>query len=176
MGDRVIRVNLSQTTGGIKPLQGVNNGPVGYGTLVDVSHLYRDLAVPYVRLHDPNWPHPREVDIPQVFPDFTADPDDPASYDFGQTDDYLQKIVDTGAKIIYRLGVSIEHTERKIYTDPPVDFDQWARICLGIVRHYNEGWAGGTHDRVAYWEVWNEADIGDHMWSGTDDQYFELYE
>ena len=122
MGDRVIRVNLGQITGRIKPLQGVNNGPVGYGTLVDVSHLYRDLAVPYVRLHDPNWPHPREVDIPQVFPDFTADPDDPASYDFGQTDDYLQKIVETGAKIIYRLGVSIEHTERKIYTDPPVDF------------------------------------------------------
>ena len=169
-------VNVSEPIGTIKPLHGVNNGPVGYGSLVDVSHHYRDLGVPYVRLHDPNWPHPREVDVPQIFRDFSADPDDPDAYDFAGTDDYLQRIVDTGAQIIYRLGVSIEHTERKVYTDPPADFDKWARICLGIVKHYNEGWADGYRDRVAYWEIWNEADIGDRMWSGTTEQYFALYE
>ena len=173
---QTVVVAISEPAGNIKPLQGVNNGPEGYGSLVDVSPAYRDLAVPYVRLHDPNWPHPREVDIPQVFPDFSADPDDPEAYDFRRTDAYLQKIVDTGARIIYRLGVSIEHTERKYYTDPPSDFAKWARICLGIVKHYNYGWSGGYRDRVAYWEVWNEADIGVAMWSGTPEQYFELYE
>ncbi|MBN1247781.1 MAG: hypothetical protein JXC32_08990 [Anaerolineae bacterium] len=147
-----------------------------YGSLVDVAHRYREIGVPYVRLHDPNWPHPREVDIPQVFPDFGADPEDRAAYDFARTDAYLQRIVDTGAQIIYRLGVSIEHTEQKTYTHPPPDFDKWARICLGIVKHYNYGWANGYRNRVAYWEVWNEADIGDRMWTGTFEQYFDLYE
>jgi xylan 1,4-beta-xylosidase len=176
MGNGSVHVDISEPIGVIKPLHGVNNGPLGYGSLVDVSHHYRDLAIPYVRLHDPNWPHPREVDVPQVFRNFAAHPDDPQAFDFASTDAYLEKIVDTGAQIIYRLGVSIEHTERKVYTDPPTDFDKWARICLGIVRHYNEGWARGYHNRVAYWEVWNEADIGDHMWSGTAEQYFALYE
>ncbi|MCU0522701.1 MAG: glycosyl hydrolase [Anaerolineae bacterium] len=176
MTTQTVVVSVAEPAGRIKPLQGVNNGPEGYGSLVDVSPAYRDLAVPYVRLHDPNWPHPREVDIPQVFPDFGADPDDPAAYDFRRTDAYLQKIVDAGAQIIYRLGVSIEHTDRKYYTDPPRDFTRWAAICLGIVKHYNYGWADGYRDRVAYWEVWNEADIGDAMWSGTPEQYFELYE
>lgn len=170
-----VTVDFGVSKGTIKPLQGVNNGPVGYGGLVDVSHYYKELAVPYVRLHDPNWPHPREVDIPQVFPDFNADPDDPSSYQFDRTDRYIKRILDTGAKIVYRLGVSIEHTERKYFTDPPSDFEKWARICIGIIKHYNHGWADGMRDAVAYWEIWNEPEIGPHMWTGTYEQYLDLY-
>ncbi|MHB0998719.1 MAG: GH39 family glycosyl hydrolase [Armatimonadota bacterium] len=170
-----VNVDFSISKGTIKPLHGLNNGPVGYGGLVDVSHYYRELGVPYVRLHDPNWPHPREVDIPQVFPDFNADPADPASYRFDQTDRYIQRILNTGAKIVYRLGVSIEHTEKKYYTDPPADFQKWAQICLGIIRHYTEAWADGIQDGVEYWEIWNEPDTGSLMWNGTFEQYLELY-
>ena len=173
---RTIAVDFAQRLGPVRPLQGLCNGPVGYGSLVDVAHYYRRLAVPYVRLHDPNWPHPREVDIPQVFPDFSADPDDPRSYVFGPTDAYLQTILSTGARIVYRLGVSIEHTATKYYTHPPSDFQQWARICGGVVRHYTHGWADGMRDAVSHWEIWNEPDIGDRMWSGTWDQYMALYE
>ncbi|MFB3881924.1 MAG: hypothetical protein ACE149_11720 [Armatimonadota bacterium] len=174
---RTITVDFAQGLGAVKPLQGLCNGPVGYGTMVDVAHYYRKLTVPYVRLHDPNWPHPREVDIPQIFPDFGADPDDPRSYDFRRTDSYLQAILDTGARIVYRLGVSIEHTKTKYYTDPPADFEKWARICGGVVRHYTQGWADGMRDAVSHWEIWNEPDIGDgRMWSGTWDQYMALYE
>ena len=107
-------------------LHGVNNGPVGYGSLIDVSHHVKDLGVPYVRLHDPDWPHPRAVDVPQLFPDFEADPDDPVSYDFLRTDEYVRNVVATGADIIYRLGVSIEHTAVKTYTHPPADLERWA--------------------------------------------------
>lgn len=170
-----IAVDFSMHEGTIKPLHGVNNGPVGYGSLVDVSHYYRELAVPYARLHDPNWPHPREVDIPQVFPNFDADPDDPASYRFGPTDDYIRRILDTGARIVYRLGVSIEHTKTKYYTDPPADFEKWASICIGVIRHYTQRWADGISDGVDYWEIWNEPDTSEHMWSGTFEQYLDLY-
>lgn len=170
-----ITVCPTETRGTLKPLHGVNNGPLTYGSLVDVSPDYRDLAIPYVRLHDPNWPHPREVDIPQIFPNFDADPEDPASYAFARTDTYIQAILATGAQVIYRLGVSIEHTERKDYTAPPPDFDRWATICTRIIDHYNHGWAGGFHYAIPYWEIWNEPDIGDPMWAGTPEQYFDLY-
>lgn len=172
-----LRVDFSKPTGQIKPVNGVNNGPVAYGSVLNVSQSYRELGIPFARLHDPNWPHPREVDIPQIFPDFSKDPQDPASYDFRQTDDYIQSILDTGTRIFYRLGVSIEHTKRKIYTAPPADFEKWAQICVGIIKHYNDGWADGFHHGIEYWEIWNEPDNpdGQCMWSGTPQQYYELY-
>lgn len=177
-----IAVDFDNLNGTIKPMHGVCNGPVCYGSLVDVSSYYRELGVPYVRLHDTNWPHPREVDIPQIFTNFDADADDPASYDFRRTDDYLQSILDTGAKIVYRLGTSIEHTKRKYYVHPPSDAAKWARVCVNVIRHYNNGWASGFQHGIQHWEIWNEPDNDPNappekksMWSGTPEQYFDLY-
>ena len=172
-----IHIDFRSSAGRIKPLHGVNNGPVCYGSLVDVTHYYKESGIPYVRLHDTNWPHPREVDIYTIFPDFDKEPDDPASYDFSRTDAYIKSVIDTGAEIIYRLGVSIEHTEKKYYTHPPKDMEKWAKICIGIIKHYNQGWANGFYYGIKYWEIWNEPDNPDShsMWSGTPEQYFELY-
>jgi xylan 1,4-beta-xylosidase len=173
MSDLII--NFNNKTGLIKGIHGVNNGPVTYGSLVDVSEYYKRIQIPYVRLHDTNWPHPREVDIPSIFSDFDAAPDDPASYDFRRTDEYIQSILNTGAKIIYRLGVSIEHTSTKYFTHPPKDYEKWAKICIGIIKHYNHGWANGFYYNIEYWEIWNEPDGGITMWSGTPEEFFKLY-
>ncbi|MBN2640182.1 MAG: hypothetical protein JXR78_00875 [Victivallales bacterium] len=167
-------VDFSVNMGKINPLHGVNNGPVTYNSLIDVSDNYRELGVPWVRLHDSNYPHPREVDIPQIFPNEDADPTDPSNYDFRRTDTYIKNIIDTGAKIVYRLGVSIEHAAIKYYTHPPKDFKRWAQVCVGIIKHYNHGWANGFHYNITHWEIWNEPE-GDSMWTGTQEQYFELY-
>ena len=83
--------------------------------------------------------------------------------------------LDTGAKIVYRLGTSIEHTPIKYYAHPPADFDKWARICIGIIKHYTQGWADGMDGGVDYWEIWNEPETGRSMWTGTLEQYLELY-
>ena len=177
----MIKIDLSQKLGAFKPINGIDNGPVCFGSLIDSSKYYKKAAFPYCRLHDTNYPHPREVDIPAIFKDFSADENDPASYDFRATDIYLDQILQTGAKIIYRLGISIEHPKLKYYTAPPPDFDKWARVCLNIARHCNEGWANGHKMGIGYWEVWNEPDFMgpdrelDQMWAGTREQYFELY-
>ncbi|CAG7618385.1 hypothetical protein ACFQI7_02755 [Paenibacillus allorhizosphaerae] len=172
-------IRADRIIGTFKPLHGVNNGPVCYGSLIDVSHYYAKTEIPLVRLHDPNWPHAWEVDIHTIFPDFSKDPADPASYDFSRTDEYIRTIVATGADIVYRLGESIEHTATKYYIHPPEDYGKWAQICIGIIRHYNQGWAGGFHYGIKYWEIWNEPDkvVGPKhkMWSGTWEQFYELY-
>jgi hypothetical protein len=168
-------VDLATLLPNIRPLHGVNNGPIAFGGLVDLSAFHRELRIPFVRLHDPQWPNPAVVDIPTIFPRFEADPADPASYYFARTDDYIASIIATGAQIIYRLGTSIEHTARKYHTHPPADFDKWADICLHIIRHYNEGWAEGFRHGIRYWEIWNEPEIGAPMWSGTLKEYLRLY-
>jgi hypothetical protein len=179
-----ILVDLDKTAGVIKALHGVGNGPLHMCTMWDFSDYYRELAIPHVRLHDQDWPNSRVIDVPQIFKDEDADPDDPANYDFERSDVYIRAIVNVGAKIVWRLGVNIEHTEKKYYAHPPKDFAKWAKICLGIIRHYNQGWANGFHFDIQYWEIWNEPDLGPawdqdcpggYMWSGTFKQYVDLY-
>ncbi|HWI58089.1 MAG TPA: hypothetical protein VNZ22_12745, partial [Bacillota bacterium] len=152
-----------------------NGGPISYGGMVEASHWHREAGFPLLRLHDCQWPEPAVVDIHTLFRDFRNDPQDPSNYYFSRTDDYLGAIVKSGAKIFYRLGESIEHSQRKYDVHPPKDYDKWAQICLGIIRHYNEGWADGFHYNIEYWEIWNEPEIRPQMWSGTDADYYRLY-
>ncbi len=170
-----IRVDASERSGTVRPLHGVNNGPLNFGETVDLSAGYRELGIPLVRLHDSEWPDPDVVDMHAVFPDPRADPERPEAYRFARTDTYVQAIVDTGAGIVYRLGESIEHSRRKYHVAPPADPERWAAACLGIIRHYNEGWADGARHRIRYWEIWNEPENRPAMWTGSDDDYYRLY-
>lgn len=168
-------IDASVKSGLIRPLHGVNNGPVNEGETVDVSAAWKPLSIPWTRLHDSEWPTGDIVDIHSIFPDMKADPQSPESYRFARTDDYIKPILASGSGIVYRLGESIEHSKRKHFVHPPRDYDRWAQVCLGIIRHYNEGWADGHHHKIRYWEIWNEPENRPTMWSGTDADYIRLY-
>lgn len=170
-----LTVDASTVIGRIRPLHGVNNGPVNQGETVDVTAAWKPLSIPSTRLHDSEWPTGDIVDIHAIFPDFNADPSSPASYRFARTDDYIKPIIASGSGIVYRLGESIEHTKRKHFVHPPRDCDHWAQICLGIIRHYNDGWSEGYQYQIRYWEIWNEPENRPTMWSGTDADYIRLY-
>jgi hypothetical protein len=170
-----IVVDFGRPAGVIRPLHGINKGPLAAGGLIDVTARLQALKPPFARLHDCHWPNPDVVDIHAVFPDLKANPELPSSYDFALTDEYISATRQTGAQIIYRLGESIEHTSARHYTHPPHDYQKWAAICLGIIRHYNEGWARGFHHGIRYWEIWNEPENRPAMWSGSDENYFRLY-
>lgn len=171
-----LTIDFSNTHGVIRPLHGVNLGPLCYRGMVDLSTYHRELNPPLTRLHDVVWVNYDAVDISTIFRDFRDDPADPANYDFAATDDYLAAIVRVSSPILYRLGESIEHTPRKYRVHPPADFAKWAQVCCQIIRHYNEGWAGGFHHGIRYWEIWNEPENQPAMWTGTDTQFLELYE
>ena len=172
----IIKIDSSVKTGKIKPLHGVCNSPLSFGGLTDLSRAWKRAGFPFARQHDNDWPHPITVDIPQIFRNFDADADDPANYDFINTDATIKAIIDCGAQVIYRLGTSIEHTAKKVYTTVPKDFAKWAQICVHIIRHYNEGWADGFDFGIKYWEIWNEADLNQKdMWYGTPEQYYDMY-
>ena len=77
--------------------------------------------------------------------------------------------------ILADLGESIEHTKRKYHVHPPRDPAKWAAACCGIIRHYNAGWANGFKHGIVYWEIWNEPENRPAMWTGSDEQFLELY-
>ncbi|MBQ7811008.1 MAG: hypothetical protein IJ394_00460 [Bacteroidales bacterium] len=185
-----ITVRTGETVGRIKPMNAVNNGPQSDNPTNKVGNFraYKAARFPYARLHDApiHWGWAHTVDITCVFPDFDADVDDPASYDFTLTDALLKDIHNAGTEVFYRLGQSIEKWSKKYGVLPPADYKKWARICEHVIRHYNEGWADGFHYDIRYWEIWNEPDLGfkdgrwkknmSPTWNGSDQDFFRFYE
>ena len=120
---RPMSVDLSASAGEIRSLQGVSGPPIpvlpGLPTL---TTQFESLGIDLVRTHDsygpseidshfcpggcPNFPFP---DIPlnyvttanqnTIFPNPAADPDDPASYNFGPTDRLIVAIRGVSAQV-----------------------------------------------------------------------------
>ncbi len=176
-----IHVDFRRNTGTIKPMHSVNNGPVaapahGLGNFDD----YAAAGFPMARTHDasfaPAYGGPHTVDILAIFPDFDADENDPASYDFDLTDEYMESILASGTKVFYRLGNRIEHESKRYGSLPPKDYAKWARICEHIIRHMNEGWANGHRYGIEYWEIWNEPNLYPKCWDGPLEDFFPLFD
>jgi len=182
-----VNVNFNEITGRIKPLHAVNNGPVPYRAdqTRHNQQSYTEAGIPFARTHDASfcatYGGEHTVDIHMIFPDFDADPYDPASYDFHLTDEYMELIIKSGTEVFYRLGSKIEHTSKKYGTLPPKDFKKWAVICEHVIRHMNEGWGNGHHYGIRYWEIWNEPDLdaddskNKRCWGGTEAEFFRFY-
>ena len=148
----IISFNTEKEYGPLRRMNAVNNGPVFKRHANDQNSggnlaLYSALRLPYARNHDANfnagYGGPYTVDISAVFPNFDADENDPASYDFACTDEYVAVTELSGTKTFFRLGQSIEHRIKKYHIFPPKDNAKWARICEHIIMHYNYGWADG---------------------------------
>ena len=189
-----LTVQFDKTVGAVKPMHATNNGPVfqlrnyeaGTTNVTNCNkELFEKAGIPYGRTHDSSfcavYGLDHTVDVHLIFPNFDADENDPASYDFACTDHYMKCFQMVGTKVFYRLGSRIEHEVKKYGTLPPKDFHKWARICEHIIRHYNEGWADGFHMNIEYWEIWNEPELepddstNKRCWGGTKKEFFEFY-
>ena len=185
-----VTVDFNLKEGKMKPMHAVNNGPVykfaADQRITNIDH-FKAAGIPYARTHDASfyatYGGEHTVDVHAIFPNFDADPEDPASYDFPMTDEYMRVMEFAGVRPFYRLGSKIEHGIKKYGTLPPKDFHKWAVICEHIIRHYTEGWADGfRYEDMIYWEIWNEPDLDPddsthkRCWGGTKAEFFEMYE
>ena len=57
---------------------------------------------------------------------------------------------------------------------PPRDMNKWADLIRAFVLHERERY-GDAEVRTWYFEVWNEPNLTDGFWAGTQQQYFDLY-
>ena len=185
-----LRFDLSNHEKSFKILNATNGGPWHKRHATDQYRsnfeAYKAARMPYSRNHDSGvvgvYGGPYSHDIANIFTNFDADENDPASYDFACTDESILCTLDAGTETFFRLGQTIEHQIKKHGTIPPKDFGKWARICEHIIRHYNEGWADGYKLNIEYWEIWNEPDLdpddstNKRTWGGTKAQFFDLYE
>jgi xylan 1,4-beta-xylosidase len=194
-GFRSLQIDAGKVVGQIRSFQGLNGppSPVMAG-LPTLTEQYKSLRIDQVRTHD--FMGPTEIDskfdfgngalrwlIPDdaqragvvksgnasiIFLDPTADPEKPESYNFSPTDKVIESIRASGADVYYRIGRSWGTN-----INPPDNFDKFAAVVKHIAMHYDQGWDHGFHDSIQYWEFWNEPE---GFWSGTPQQFYELYE
>ena len=209
---RIVTVDARSNLGAMKPMRGVNAGPLpwsdrpaverlhdivevsdrtGYRSLgADASAGYREASIDLIRIHDNYGPGDIYANFKGtrtmadgtsisaellnrlvMFPNYLADPSDPASYNFGPTDALMKSISDIGGRALFRIGASAgEESGVPDSFTRKEDYDHYAEIARHVVLHYNKGWNRGFNYGVKYWEVLNEPD-------GRFDpeKYFKLY-
>lgn len=186
-----LKFDMQKDCGTFKPLNATNGGPRhkrhAKEQWITNFEDYKKARIPYSRNHDANlsgstYGGPFTVDISVIFPNFDADPEDPASYDFACTDESILVALDAGTETFYRLGQSIEHQVKKHDTFPPKDFKKWAVICEHVIRHVNGDFADGLNLNLKYWEIWNEPELDPddrplkRTWGGTTAQFYDFFE
>ncbi len=163
-----IQIYAGQIIGEIKPLLGVNGGPYKLGEAENphVEEQYRDLGVTMVRTHDFYGP----VDMYEMYPDDSADPNDSSSYDFEESDLRLTAAHENGHEIYFRLGNSYNYSG-----EPPANVDHYVEAAKNVIRHYTQGLWDGYEFPVQYIEIWNEPG-NTHFWTGTRIEFLRLFE
>ena len=166
-------VNFAKAVRPVGMMHGMNNGPFMHQG--DFGPEYDEAGIPFVRFHETHSQTTKCIEVPYIFRDFDADENDENNYFFATTDKVITEAIKHGITVMYRLGMGTESSRPRLFSNVPKDAKKWARICVNIIRHYNEGWANGFHYSIPYWEIWNEADLQQY-WPGTVEQFNELYE
>jgi xylan 1,4-beta-xylosidase len=193
---RTLTVDASAVNGTIRSFQAVNGGPVPLlPDGPDLSGRFKELNIDLVRTHDSYGP--TEIDshfeekfferlIPDpgrrsefvrkanqsvLFPDPSANPETPESYNFGPTDRVISGIRAIGADVYFHIGRSFGATG---VDSRPVEEAKFAAILKHVAMHYNKGWDKGMRGAVKYWAIWTEPEFPE-FWSKPPDQLFALY-
>lgn len=173
---RTIEIDFDSVVREMKPVHNIGRMP-DYELDSEMNSYFTEANMTSCRTHDIN-----ETDIYKIFPDFSKDVNDEASYNFAESDKVLAAIVDAGMEPFFRFGISWSDPEAaREHLQPPSDYDKWAEICEHIILHYNEGWADGFHYDIEYWEIYNEPDCQpvpeeSNFWQGTPEEFYRLYD
>jgi xylan 1,4-beta-xylosidase len=58
---------------------------------------------------------------------------------------------------------------------PPKDYNKWGDLIKSLTQHFTERY-GAEEVKTWYFEVWNEPNLTPGFWTGTQAEYFKLYE
>ncbi len=163
--DVVFTVGGELTASPIRPLLGVNAGPTraGDASNPDFTSIYQQAGVTMIRTHDFYGP----MDMPVIYPDQNADPNNASSYHFEESDAVFRGIVNGGFEPFLRIGDSYNNVRTV------TNRANWAKAAVQIVRRYTDTTLWGT-SRVRYVEIYNEPD-NPTFWRGTQSEFYQLY-
>lgn len=169
-----LTVDAGQVAGVFLPLANTAAipGPApGFPDFPDVTSFWRAGQVDLVRTYD--WPARLDtIDNPEsLFPRWSADPADPASYNFAALDAWIAATRQAGARPVFTFMTDVPHNKL-----PAADIAKYGQVVEHIVRHLVEGWGGGVPGAVEYFEFGDQPDFGRLHFDGEPAQFYAMYE
>jgi hypothetical protein len=176
---RLVSADLRQTNGPLNTMFKfcVGAGRANEGLRADwqrqLAYAHRECGFQYIRMHG------LFCDDMGVYrEDHSGNPEYNWQY-IDELYDFLQSI---GMKPFVELGFmpdGLSSGSKTIFwwhgnVTPPKDMKKWADFVYAFVLHVKERY-GDTEVRTWYFEVWNEPNLTDGFWTGTQQQYFDLY-
>jgi hypothetical protein len=166
--------SVGAQAGVIRPLTGINIGPLGNGSNPPLVEAYRARGMTLIRTHDYYGP----LDLSRLYPDRTSDPLSPASYAFTapagnegrSSDTVFASIVSNGFEPYFRLGDSYNNAR----APSPGEIANLTAASVQVLRHYREGQWDGFRSAFRYVEIWNEPD-NRQFWTQPAAVYFDFY-
>jgi xylan 1,4-beta-xylosidase len=103
-------------------------------------------------------------------------------YNFMYVDVLFDYLLSIGIKPFVELGfmpTALASGDKTIFwwrgnVTPPKDYDKWACLITNLVQHFTERY-GADEVKTWYFEVWNEPNLTPWFWTGTQEEYFNLY-
>lgn len=176
---RTISINYNQEKG---PLNTAFKACVGAGRANEglradwqqqLAIAHKECGFTYIRMHGL-----LTDDMAVYHEDRKGNPE----YNYQYVDALYDYIVSIGMKPFVELGfmpLGLASGSKTVFwwrgnVTPPKDYDKWAGLVQNLVQHFTERY-GRDEVKTWYFEVWNEPNLKDGFWTGSQDDYFKLY-
>jgi xylan 1,4-beta-xylosidase len=139
----------------------------------DLAFVHRECGFRYIRFHGL---------LQDELGVYSEDKQGRPVYNFQYIDSLFDAILKIGMRPFVELGFmpnALASGNKTIFwwkgnITPPKDYDKWRSLIQALVRHFTDRY-GSSEVKRWFFEVWNEPNL-DLFWSGTQDDYFRLYE
>jgi xylan 1,4-beta-xylosidase len=178
--DRIIKVDYNKTQGLLNTMfkECIGAGRANEGLRADwqqqLALVKKECDFKYIRMHGL-----LSDDMAVYREDDKGNPE----YNYQYIDVLYDFILSIGMKPFVELGFmpsALASGNQTIFwwkgnVTPPKDYKKWGDLISNLTIHFTERY-GSEEVKTWYFEVWNEPNLSPGFWTGTQEEYFKLYE
>jgi xylan 1,4-beta-xylosidase len=178
--ERIINLDFNQVEGPLNTMfkECVGAGRANEGLRADwqrqLAYVHQECGFKYIRMHGL-----LTDDMGVYREDRKGNPE----YNFQYIDVLYDFILSIGMKPFVELGFMPEALASGRQTifwwrgnvTPPKDYKKWEELIHNLTLHFTERY-GADEVKTWYFEIWNEPNLSPGFWTGTQEDYFKLYQ
>lgn len=178
--DRIINLDFNKVKGAFNTMfkECVGAGRANEGLRADwqqqLAYVKKECGFKFIRMHGL-----LTDDMGVYREDRKGNPE----YNFQYIDVLYDYIISIGMKPFVELGFMPEGLASGRQTifwwkgnvTPPKDYNKWGELIRNLTQHFTERY-GTDEVKRWYFEVWNEPNLSPGFWTGTQEEYFKLYQ
>lgn len=178
--NRLIKLDVNNTSGKLNTMfkECIGAGRANEGLRADwqqqLAMVKKDCDFKYIRMHG------LLTDDMAVY---REDKEGKPEYNYQYIDALYDFIISIKMKPFVELGFmpsALASGNQTIFwwrgnVTPPKDYKKWEDLIRNLTQHFTERY-GEDEVKTWYFEVWNEPNLSPGFWTGTQEEYFKLYQ